>query len=597
METNNSQINILIAEDSPTQAEELRFLLEKSGYNVTVVENGLKALEFLKNSKTDILISDIVMPEMDGYELCKTIRSNDNLRNLPVVLLTSLSDPIDVIKGLGSGANNFIPKPFDEKLLLSHIEYILMNIEIRRTIKAELGISVFFMGQTFFISADRLQILDLLLSTYESAYHQNKALFKSQQELNALNEQLEEIVQKRTAELHKSNEELKKAEAEWERTFDSIIDPIMILDSNHKIIRSNKALANKLGITPKETEGLTCYECMHDNTEPIPECPHSQLLIDGQPHSAEVHIDRMGGDFLISVAPLFNAEGKLYGSIHFAFDITAQKKLQAAEISKLYAEAANRAKSDFLANMSHELRTPLNSIIGFSQILGDGIVGDLTPQQKECVGNIGKSGEHLLSLINDILDLSKVEVGKLELSPTNFILHDVITSSVLLLQEKALKNKISLTFDIKQDADVLIYADMRKLKQILLNLLSNAVKFTPDGGSVRITVRKIDSSEALKQMTRMSQDVNNLDLSGDFMEISVADTGIGVKPENMTKLFKEFSQIELPYTKTYEGTGLGLSLSKKLVELHGGRIWAESIYEKGSTFTFIIPWKQGEKNA
>ncbi len=232
---------------------------------------------------------------------------------------------------------------------------------------------------------------------------------------------------------------------------------------------------------------------------------------------------------------------------------------------------ASRAKSDFLANMSHELRTPLNSILGFSEVLQDQLFGDLNEKQQEYVSYILGSGRHLLALINDILDLAKVEAGKMTLEVNSFPLQSLLGSAMNMLKEKALKHGIALELDLDPSltADT-VEADERKLKQILFNLLSNAVKFTPDGGAVRVRAER----------------------DGEFLKIMVADTGIGIKPEDIGKLFHSFSQLESPYAKQYEGTGLGLALTKKLVDLHGGRIWVESEEGKGSSFFFTIPTRQ-----
>src|SRR5262245_44697713 len=229
-------------------------------------------------------------------------------------------------------------------------------------------------------------------------------------------------------------------------------------------------------------------------------------------------------------------------------------------------EAANRHKSEFLANMSHELRTPLNAIIGFSEVLGERMFGELNEKQAEYTEDILSSGRHLLSLINEILDLSKVEAGRMELELVKFDLPLAIDNARTFVRERATKHGINL--DISVDERLGDYVgDERKIKQILLNLLSNAVKFTPEGGRIGIKARQADGS----------------------VEISVSDTGIGIAPEDQATIFEEFRQVGGDYAHKREGTGLGLTLAKKFVELHGGRIWVESEVGKGSTFSFTLP--------
>jgi signal transduction histidine kinase len=226
---------------------------------------------------------------------------------------------------------------------------------------------------------------------------------------------------------------------------------------------------------------------------------------------------------------------------------------------------ANEAKSQFLANMSHELRTPLNAIIGFADVLGQRMFGQLNERQAEYVNDILGSGRHLLALINDVLDLSKVEAGRMTLEPATFSLSEALTSGITMVRERAASHRIALALEVAPEVD-LITADERKVRQVVFNLLSNAVKFTPDGGRITVTAAR-DASE---------------------VRVAVADTGVGIAPDDRYRVFEEFAQTADGREQS-EGTGLGLTVAKRFVELHGGRIWVESEPGKGSTFTFALP--------
>jgi len=233
-------------------------------------------------------------------------------------------------------------------------------------------------------------------------------------------------------------------------------------------------------------------------------------------------------------------------------------------------EAASRHKSEFLANMSHELRTPLNAIIGFSEVLNERMFGELNEKQEEYLRDIHASGQHLLSLINDILDLSKIEAGRMELELADFDLPSAIDNALILVRERASRRGITLGSTIDPRLGT-IGGDERKVKQVLLNLLSNALKFTPEGGRIEVAARLHDP----------------------VAEVSVADTGIGIAPEDQTAVFEEFRQVGATEKKA-EGTGLGLALARRFIELHGGTIWVTSQVGAGSTFTFTLPLRRGE---
>ena len=228
--------------------------------------------------------------------------------------------------------------------------------------------------------------------------------------------------------------------------------------------------------------------------------------------------------------------------------------------------AASRHKSEFLANMSHELRTPLNAVIGFSEVLLQRMFGELNDKQDEYLKDIYASGQHLLSLINDILDLSKIEAGRMELAPAPFHLPGALENAVTLVKERAARHGIVLRVDVDPLLGEIV-GDERKVKQVVLNLLSNAVKFTPEGGRISLKASRRDGA----------------------VEVTVIDTGVGIAREDQAAIFEEFRQVGADETRKQEGTGLGLTLAKKFIELHGGRIWVESELGRGSTFTFTLP--------
>jgi len=487
-------IEILIAEDSATQRAQLQHLLEEHGFAVVAAMNGKEALAAARRRKPALILSDITMPELDGYGLCKAVKSDDKLKDIAVILLTTLADPRDILKALDCGADNFVRKPYDEKYLLSRIDYILMSREMRKSQKMQMGLEITLDNQRHFITAERQQVLDMLIATYEQAVAINadlktreEELTRSNQSLVAMQANLERLVEERTATL--SAEIAQRARAE-------------------ETIR----------------------------------------------------------------------------------ELNADLERRVVERTQQFEEA-NRAKSDFLANMSHELRTPLNSIIGFSEILKDGMLGKLEPKPQRFAADIFDAGTHLLSLINDILDLSKVEAGAQELNAAAVDVRALLMASTTVVREKALTHRIRLDTELDPALGAML-ADERKLKQIVYNLLSNAVKFTAVGGTVTLSARRCARAEvALDEALPGRLLALPAGEDGEFLAITVEDSGVGIAEEDLPKLFEPFSQVDSSVTRRKGGTGLGLSLVRRLTELHGGTVGVASRPGQGSRFSVWLPYR------
>jgi len=354
-------------------------------------------------------------------------------------------------------------------------------------------------------------------------------------------------------------------------------DAIMMRDLNGVISSWNHGAEMLYGFSKAEAVGRTSLELLGTQfPRPLAEL-EAELRAAGSWSGELVHRRKDGRSVTVNTRWVLDssADATKAQVLESNTDITVRKAAEAALLEgKHAAEEANLAKSQFLANMSHELRTPLNAIIGFSEILEDRTFGELNAKQGRYVTNVLTSGRHLLELINDILDLAKVESGKLELNVESFAPAPAVEAVLAVIKALANKKSITLATDFAPDLP-LLPADQSKIKQVLYNLLSNAVKFTPEAG--RITVR-VEARPAT-------------DAAGPRLRLAVSDTGIGIKPGDHARIWIEFEQVDSTYARTQQGTGLGLALTKKLVELHGGRIWLESegIEGQGSTFVFELP--------
>jgi PAS domain S-box-containing protein len=384
---------------------------------------------------------------------------------------------------------------------------------------------------------------------------------------------------------------LRVSEVRYRALFECAPDGIVIADVDSYYLDGNGSICRMLGYTRDELIGLHASDIVTDSELPNTKAALGTINTGSDYHQEWQFKRKDGSVFDAEVIATTLPDGNLLGMIR---DITDRRRADTQTANALRElETASRMKSEFLANMSHELRTPLNAIIGFSEVLKDGLIGELTEPQRRFIGDIFGSGTHLLSLINDILDLSKVEAGKMELEIEPMYVSSLLANGLSIIREKAAARQIRLHMNANELG--FIEADARKVKQIVYNLLSNAVKFTNQSGRVTLHARYVPRATVGRLSGSRSGRVFPLADNGfaEFLEVGVTDTGIGISPEGLEQLFTPFHQIDSGLARKFEGTGLGLAMVKLLAELHGGSVSVESAVNEGSCFTVWLPVRGG----
>ncbi len=428
-----------------------------------------------------------------------------------------------------------------------------------------------------------------LIVAFSFAYFFEWARDKTQGDLTEKNTELKTAID----ELVQTERALKDSEEIYRNLVERANDGIVLIQNN-RIEYVNPQLAELTGYPIEQIQNSEWSRYVYPTEqERISRIYRLRMKGESVPSRYETALRHKNGDRIdVEVnADVLTLKGQP-GNLVFVRDFREHKKAEVKlNQAKDSAERANRAKSEFLANMSHELRTPLNHIMGFTELVLTMEDGNLNDNQIEYLTDVLSSSQHLLSLINDILDLSKIEAGKIEIEPTQTSIQKLFEGSMVMIKEKALKRRIDLVTHVHDLPDYII-ADKRKLKQIMYNLLSNAVKFTPHEGKICMEGGSISHTEMTDLCKIGIIDEINSDILKDreWIQISVQDSGIGIEKGCLSLIFRPFEQLEEEDRQACEGTGLGLSLTKKLVELHGGRIWAESEGKgKGTTFRFILP--------
>ncbi|MEI7849611.1 MAG: ATP-binding protein, partial [Chloroflexota bacterium] len=402
------------------------------------------------------------------------------------------------------------------------------------------------------------------------------------------------IVFSDVTEKNKTEAELRKTSEQLKSIMEGTRDVIAMLDTNYRYILFNPAFHEEfknifgVDIHPGDSMPAALAHLSDDQADAM---QYWRRALAGE----DFTISQQFGDtklkrnwYELHFSPIRNKEGIIISAVHIVRNISERKQaesdLQAArdeleirviertselQAANIVIQKASKAKDEFIAIMSHELRTPLTGILGLSQVMQFPTYGDLSPKQLSTVQNIEKSGQHLLELINQILDYSKIQSGKLEMQPLPCSLNKICQSALQMVNSLANKKNQELTFNISPE-NIFLNADERRLRQVLLNLLGNAIKFTPEAGHIILSVIGLPKTHQVM--------------------ISVRDSGIGIKPEDLSKLFEPFVQLDMRLSREYEGTGLGLALVKQMVELHGGQVKVESILGSGSLFTIHLPW-------
>jgi two-component system cell cycle sensor histidine kinase/response regulator CckA len=566
---------VLIVEDSPTQAQQIRHILEDAGYKVRAESNGEDALAALKREPAHVVLSDIVMPGMDGYTLCRNIKDNESTWDTPVILLTSLSDPEDVIRGLSCGADNFIMKPYEGKYLLSRIQSVLANQTLHSGNEPRLGLEIFFGGRKHYINSDRLQILNLLISTYDSAIRVNQRLVASQSQLEKLNSELESMVKERTKALsaevdehHQTMVALRNSEEYYRMLLENDLTGVVVTSPDGKIIDCNTAFLRIFGF-PSRDEALTrtMSELYWD-----PADRESFLdLLDRRPRGeyTERTFRRTDGEKIFALengVGKRSEAGELLQCIGYVLDITDRKKLEASLLHAQKMEAIGR----LAGGIAHDFNNMLMVILGFTDVLAMKPAAD--DGQHRYLGEIRKATMRAAGLTQQLLAFSRKQVLQLE----TFSLNDGIEETTKMIS-RLIGEDVVLSLELQESLHN-ITADRGQLSQVLMNLAVNSRDAMPQGGRLVIETSN-------QTLTEADVRVHSYVRPGSYVRLRVRDTGAGLDKQAQAHLFEPFFTTK----ERGKGTGLGLATVYGIVKQSGGFIWCDSEPGKGCAFNIHFP--------
>jgi two-component system, cell cycle sensor histidine kinase and response regulator CckA len=574
--------DILVVEDSSLQAKRLKRLLEQHGYRVIVARNGQEGLEALQTTRPALVVADIIMPVMDGYEMCRSIKQKIETKDIPVILLTSLTNPEDVFLGLESGADSYICKPYDGKVLLTRIESLLDTMRARERNDSENGVGVVLGGKRYLINSTRQQILSLLLSTYQDAVDQNRNLREMRTRLVTVNERLEKLVAERTTALRKEIVERKRIQAalinEKARlsvTLRSIADGIITTNTEGTVIFMNRAAEELTAWPQQEAVGkslTTVFNLIKAKTHQGGETFVENVLKSGGIFSLDepmTLLSRDGKERIVAVSgtPIFHQTTRIIGVVLVFRDITEHKRLE--------DELIRAQKLESLGVLAGGIAHDFNNLL--TAILGNISLAKMYCSSEERalirLDEAEKASVRAKDLTQQLLTFSKGGAPVKTITSLAYILKD---SAWLAVRGSNVRCELSIDDDLW-----LVEVDQGQISQVIHNLVVNAYQAMPDGGIIKVSATNFCAASEVDLADPLP--------AGRFVSLSVADQGRGIFPEHLPKIYD-------PYFSTKrKGSGLGLATCYSILRNHGGYISVESEVGVGTTFHVYLPAALGRE--
>jgi two-component system cell cycle sensor histidine kinase/response regulator CckA len=565
---------ILVVEDSATQAHRLRLILEAEGYEVEVAPDGEQGFVLLDAPPFDLVISDILMPGLSGYELCRKIKDDPGKRTVPVILLTSLTDPMDIIRGLECGADNFITKPYESSYLLGRVKTIFANKALRTDGRLKMGAEVVFLGKRLTINSDKEQILDLLISTFEETVRTNAELQASKGELAAAKCKVDEYARRLEGQLRSTDDRRKQAETalvDSERRFRRLIEfspDAMFINRENKIVFVNPPCLKLFGASgPEQVLGKSVFDFIHPDYHAVVKERVRLMQMGEAVPLIEEKIVRLDGklvDVEISASP-FLEDGVTAIQV-MCRDISERKKLEAQ-----YRQAQKmEAVGQLAGGVAHDFNNLLTVISGYSEVL----LGRL-PAADPASGllqEIHKAGERAAGLTRQLLAFNRRQIIQPQVLDLNALVSDMGK-----MLRRMIGEDVSLTTVLAPRLG-LVKADPGQIEQVVMNLAVNARDAMPQGGKLTIETANVELDEGY---TRTRPEVK----SGSYALLAVSDTGCGMTEEVKAHIFEPFFTTKEPG----KGTGLGLATAYGIIKQSGGYIYASSETGHGTTFKIYLP--------